>query len=97
MSETADVFDVLKGVFGGVTVTFRKPGIAAIKLEDAQRLLSECNAKMNVSAARIEELEQALAIGREAICSIGSWDKALQDHYQRKLNLALASHAGREP
>lgn len=38
--------------------------------------------------------EEVLSICRQAICSIGTWDMRLQDHYQAKLDKALAHIEG---
>lgn len=40
------------------------------------------------NTARIESIED---VARAAICSIGSYDRGLQDYYQQRLNAALAA------
>ncbi len=43
------------------------------------------------------QADSILIIARLAICSLGSYDRGLQDHYQRQLDAALnGSHAASE-
>lgn len=51
-------------------------------------LLTELSDALTAAQERVKVLEKVEAVARQAICSIGSFDRGLQSHYEKMLKTA---------
>ena len=54
-----------------------------------RKMVPELQSALALAMAECAAMKEVLLIARSAICSIGSFDPGLQNHYQQKLNQAL--------